>query len=87
MHFLEFKLLPLSLQAHLICQQGIYLSERSEGHYFVALYAVFDFYAEVHYRFEDSEVLMITSFYGTHLLEPYLQKVDVQQLLRPALYQ
>lgn len=87
MHFIEFKLLPLPAQAHLICQQGVYLSERSQGDYFVALYAVFDFYAEVHYRFADSEVMMITSFYNTNLLDPYLAKVNIQQLLQPALYQ
>jgi len=87
MHFTEFKLLSLPEQAHLICQQGVYLSERSEGDYFVALYAVFDFYAEVHYRFADSEVVMITSFYNMNLLEPYLAKVNIHQLLQPVLYQ
>ena len=87
MHFIEFKLLSLPAQAHLICQQGVYLSERSEGDYFVALYAVFDFYAEVHYHFADSEVMMIVSFYNTNLLEPYLAKMNICQLLQPALYQ
>ena len=87
MHFIDFKVLPLPEQAHLICQQGVYLSERSEGDYFVALYAVNDFYAEVHYRFADSEVVMITSFYNTNLLDPYLAKVSIQQCLQPLLYQ
>ncbi len=87
MYFLEFKLLPLSMQARLICCHGVYLSERTQGDYFIALYAVSDFYAEVHYRFADSEVMMIGSFYTTNLLEPYLAKMPVQHLLQPALYQ
>lgn len=87
MQFWEFKLLPLPIQAQLICRLGVYLSERNEGDYFVALYALFDFYTEVHYRFQDSEVIMITSFYGINLLEPYLQKIQINQLLQPVLYQ
>lgn len=87
MHFIEFKLLPLPIQAQLICQQGVYLSERTEGDYFVALYALFDYYAEVHYRFSDSEIIMISSFYNTNLLEPYLAKVQIHHLLQPVMYQ
>lgn len=83
MHFLDFKRMPLSAQAHLICRHGVHLSERTEGDYFIALYALFGFYAEVHYRFADSEVLFITSFYTTNLLEPYLAKVQISHLLQP----
>jgi hypothetical protein len=86
MHFPDFKLLSLPMQAHHICQQGVYLSERSAGDYYVALYSLFDFYAEVHYRFADSEVIMITSFHDTHLLTPYLDKINLQWLLQPSLH-
>ena len=85
MYFLEFKLLPLPLQARLLCQHGVYLSERTEGDFFVALYALAGFYAEVHYRFADSEIVMISSFYGTALLEPYLAKVQISRLLQAVL--
>ncbi len=75
------------MQAHLICQRGVYLSERNEGDYLVALYALEDFYVEVYYRFEDSEVIMITSFYTTNLLEPYLAKMQLGRLFPELLYQ
>ena len=88
MHFIEFKFQPLSMQAYLICQHGIYLSERAEGDYFVALYALFDFYVEVYYRFKDSEVVIITSFHNTNLLEPYLKKISLSEIKQQlALYQ
>lgn len=87
MDFLEFKLLPVSRQAHIVCQQGVYLSERKDGDFFVALYALSNFYTEVHYRFEDSEIIMITSFCNTAFLEPYLAKIQIEQLVQPILYQ
>lgn len=87
MRFLEFKLLPQPAQAHFIYMQGVLLSERRDGDYLVALYALFDFYVEVHYRFQDSEVLMISSFFTTNLLEPYLASVPISHLLQAVLYQ
>lgn len=86
MYFPQFKLLPLSVQAHLICQHGVYLAERTEGDYFIALYALNDFYVEVHYRFVDNEVFMISSFYTTNLLAPYLANVSIGQLLPAAVH-
>lgn len=86
MYFPQFKLLPLSVQAHLICQHGVYLAERTEGDYFIALYALSDFYAEVHYRFGDNEVLMICSFHTTNLLAPYLANVGIERWLPAAVH-
>ena len=85
MRFVEFKFLPLPLQAHLLCRRGVHLSERTEGDFLVALYALDGFYAEVHYRFADSEIVFISSFYGTALLEPYLANVRIDGLLHAAM--
>ena len=74
------------MQAYLICQHGVYLTERRDWDYLTALYALNDFYAEVHYRFADSEVLMISSFYNTHLLMPYLNNVNISELLLAVSY-
>lgn len=87
MHFVDFKFQSLSLQAHLLCQHGTYLSERTAGDFFVALYALFDYNVEVHYCLESSEVILITSFYNTNLLEPYLSKISLKALLQPVLCQ
>lgn len=87
MRFFYFKQLSAPQQAHLICHQGILLAERTEDGYVVALYALFDFYVEVHHRFNDSEIVLITSFYNTSLLEPYLAEISLQRLLQPVLYQ
>lgn len=86
MRFVEFKLLPLPMKARLICESGSYLTERTEGDYVIVLYALTDFYAEVHHRADDSEVVMIGSFYNTALLEPYLAQMNLNGLLRAVLY-
>ena len=71
-------------KARLLCNQGVLLAERTEGDYVIALYALTDFYVEVHHRGADSEVIMISSFYNTALLEPYLQNMPVHHLLHAA---
>lgn len=80
MKFCDFKLLDLPLQAHIIYQKGIYLSERSEDDLFVALYGVFDFYVEVYCRFSNSEIVKFISFHSDILLEPYLNKIQLNEL-------
>lgn len=52
----------------------------------MALYSLFHFYAEVYYRLATSEVLVITGFYNTALLEPYLSRVNLQLLLQPSCF-
>ena len=83
MHFAEFKAQTLSRQAGLLCREGVYLSSRTDGNYFIALYGLFDFYAEVYCFRPAGELLMITSFQGASLLEPYLEKIDLQGVLLP----
>ena len=87
MQFPHFKTQTLSWQAGLLCRDGVYLSERTVGDFFVALYGLFDFYVEVYYQLQTSEVVMITSFQNTALLEPYLAKISLTGVLQPALYQ
>lgn len=73
-------------KARLLCAQSVLLAERTNGDYVIALYALHDFYAEVHHRKSDSEVVMIGSFYNTALLEPYLEKISVDHLLQAVHY-
>jgi len=80
MKFCDFKWLDLSSQAYIIYQKGIYLSERSEDDHFVALYQVDNFYVEVYYRFGNSEIVKFISFHSDVLLEPYLNKIRLNEL-------
>ena len=77
MKLCDFELMDLSLQAHIICRNGVYLSERHEDYLFVALYRVFDFYVEVYYQLKTSEIIKFISFRSDVMLEPYLMKIDL----------
>ncbi|RYZ50613.1 MAG: hypothetical protein EOO14_19075 [Chitinophagaceae bacterium] len=83
MQFAEFNMQMLSQQAGLLCREGVYLSSRTTGNYFVALYGLFDFYVEVYYRRPVGELVVITAFQSTALLEPYLAKIDLRGVLQP----
>lgn len=81
MQFCEFKWLDLPVQAHIIYQNGVYLSERIEDDLFVALYQIFDFYVEVYYRHRTAEIVKFISFHSDVLLEPYLQRISLEEVL------
>lgn len=85
MKFCDFKILDLPEQAHIIYQQGIYLSERSEDGLFVALYSIFDFYVEVFCRFQTNEIVKFIGFSNDELLEPYLNRIRLEKWLNEEL--
>jgi hypothetical protein len=80
MRFSYFKTLSLPWQARIICEHGVRLAERKEENRFIELYQIDSFYAEVHYRYSDSDIIKITSFSDTCLLEPYLHKLSLPEL-------
>jgi hypothetical protein len=85
MHFPDFEAETLSRQAQMVCRDGVYLSERTAGDFFVVLYALHNYYVEVIYQRQTSELLMISAFQDLALLEPYLAKVNLKSVLQPAL--
>jgi hypothetical protein len=82
MKFYDFKWLDLPSQAYIVYQKGVYLSERSEDDLFVALYQVDNFYVEIYYRLGNSEIIKFISFHSDVMLEPYLNKIQLNGFLR-----
>lgn len=80
MDFSYFKLLTVPVQAHIICDRGVYLSEREEDGNLIVLYGVDAFYVEVYYRLADNEILKLRSFHSPELLEPYLGKISLETI-------
>ena len=80
MHFSYFKTLALPWQAHIICECGTRLAERKNDNLFIELYQIDSFYAEVHYRQSDNEIMKITSFQDVCYLEPYLHTISLQDI-------
>lgn len=86
MQFFDFKSLPVSAQAHHICQRGVLLAERQEDNCHISLYQLDAFYVEVYYRLHDNEIVKFISFHHTFFLEPYLKQVPLERLLPEASY-
>jgi hypothetical protein len=68
-------------QAGIICDEGVLLAERTEDDNLVVLYAVGSFYVEVFYRNADSEIIKFRSFQSVQFLEPYLEQINIDQLV------
>lgn len=80
MRFSYFKTLSLPWQAKVICECGVRLAERKLVDVFIELYQIDSFYAEVHYRHSDSEIMKIASFQDLSYLDPYFNDVILPDL-------
>ena len=80
MSFSYFKTLSLPWQARVIWECGVRLGERETKDIFVELYQIDSFYAEVHYRQSDSEILKISSFDNVCFLDPYFKAISLPDL-------
>lgn len=80
MRFSYFKTLSLPWQARVICECGVRLAERKLADVVIELYQIDNFYAEVHYRHCDSEVIKIVSFQDIGYLGPYFNEIILPEM-------
>jgi hypothetical protein len=80
MHLTDFNLLDVPMQANLICQRGVYLSEREEDDCLVVLYSIHNYYVEVYYHLRDNDIVRFSSFHSESFLQPYLNKISLDQI-------
>ncbi|QNF32875.1 hypothetical protein HUW51_09070 [Adhaeribacter swui] len=69
-------------RASLVWEQGEFLTIRVSGEYSVCLYSMGNFFAEIWYRIVDNQVDFVRGFKSNALLEPYLELVDLSQIIR-----
>jgi len=70
-------------QADVIWEQGVLIDERKDDFYNILLFQVEGFYAEIYYHSHFNVIIKIKTFSDTRLLEPYLQAIALDDLLRP----
>lgn len=68
-------------RAILVGEHGKFLTIRVSGEYSVCLYAMDNFFAEIWYRIADNQVDFVRGFKSNALLEPYLELVDLSQII------
>lgn len=81
MRLQEFKRLPQQEQTALLYEQGVYIGKRKQGATVVVLYQLEGFYAEVFFRVYRRIIDRIFCFSDTKRLDPYLNGMDVEQLV------
>jgi hypothetical protein len=77
----DFQLLPEQDQIEILYQFGVYIGKLKEEFSIVLLYQLESFYVEVYYRKYRSCVKYLHCFDSTELLEPYLEQIDVENLV------
>ncbi|PSR55906.1 hypothetical protein AHMF7605_21580 [Adhaeribacter arboris] len=82
MNLYYFHQLPSEDRATLVWEQGEFLTVRVSGNCNVCLYDMRKFFAEIWYRVEENEVEAVRGFTSNSCLEPYLNLVDLSDIIR-----
>lgn len=77
----EFNLLPKEDQRPTLWMEADFVVDRMEGKFTVFLYQLYSFYVEVWYDGNENEIYKTRSFSSTAQLEPYLNKIDITNLI------
>lgn len=78
----DFVLLTEDQKISLLWYQAEFIAERKENIYNVLLYQVNSFYLEVWYSYNLMNIHTMRSFSNTNELEPYLEKIDISEIIR-----
>lgn len=77
----QYNLLDRTDQACVLWNKGVFLGERRQEQYKIALYQIEGFYVELFYHAEDNAITRLRSFRSVDQLRPYLERISVEQLL------
>jgi hypothetical protein len=80
--FEDYLNLEEDLQTQVLSLDGVYLELiRNARNLNVELYALYDFYVEIFFDRETEEPLYLKAFKNVEDLEPYLELVDIAEVL------
>ena len=81
MTYTEFKTLDKFMQVDMALEEGTIIGKRIENDDLLVLYHLHNFYIELWYLHDLSEIYSIRHTEGDALLEPYLEAIDISELL------
>lgn len=82
MTFNNFISLGQDQQIRVLIQKGVRVSKREEKGCTYCLYQIGNFYVELVYDSESSELVKMRKFKCTNLLEPYLRNIRIKNILK-----
>jgi hypothetical protein len=68
-------------QASSLLKDGVLLAQRTEGFCRVLLYQADSYYLEVFRHNHFNVIIKVVSFTDTAFLEPYLEQIDIEELI------
>ncbi|MEO6456598.1 MAG: hypothetical protein ABIN97_21160 [Ginsengibacter sp.] len=77
----EFNSLTKKEKAEALCEFAVFLLERPDPVFRIALYQVHNFYVEVKYDKLKNAIAEFQLFTTTKLVEPYLHQIDISSLI------
>ena len=77
----EFNALTKKEKAEALCEYAVFLLERPDPVFRIALYQIHNFYVEVKYDTSKNAIAEFQLFTNTKLLAPYLHQIDISSLL------
>ncbi|MBA2744598.1 MAG: hypothetical protein H0U44_00090 [Flavisolibacter sp.] len=79
----EFIELNEDMQTQLLSLEGVCLEvSRNSRKFHIELYSLYGFYCEIYFNKENEEPMYLRSFKNLKNLDPYLESIDVGELLR-----
>ena len=77
----EFKYQEKQKKKELLFENGVYLATRFIKNYQLLLFSVASFYVEVYFDYHEEEIGYMKAFTSTDELSPYLDEMDISDLL------
>jgi hypothetical protein len=77
----QFKTLSRRKQFRDLLTNGVCIADRIVEESPVLLFQLYDFYVEVFFNLDGTEILLSRSFESTDELEPYLQPINLEGVL------
>jgi hypothetical protein len=77
----DFDSLALRCQLELLYHEGVYIGKKAGVLEVAVLYQLDSFYVEIHYSEYRRHIQWIHSFESTELLDPYLENMNVADLV------
>jgi len=78
---LTFESLPYNSKTQLLYNEGIYIGKRALNGFTAVLYQVHSFYVEIFFMEYRRQVKCFHVSESTHILNPYLDQIEVNELI------
>jgi hypothetical protein len=81
----EYNQLNPSEQFEALYDHGIHIADRADDQYCIILFQLDSFYIELYFHIEQNELKKLRCFSNIDFIKPYLEEIDLSELLNETL--